>query len=145
MNGSELNVSVKAGTVICREGDLDNTLYQVVSGKLLVCIRKNSQVTPLAYLEAGDFFGELAFLDNRARSADVVTVEDSVLQKLPQKYVKKNMPPWLVDCYRHLTAWIRNLDDVINNHGIKKKNVQTVSALSIEEQRKLFELLTQDQ
>lgn len=145
MSTTSSNLKVKKDTVICREGDLDHNLYRVEKGKLLVCIRKNHMVTPLAYLGPGDFFGELAFLDSRARSADVIAVEDSTINKIPQLYFKKNMPAWLLDSYRFLTGWIRSLDDVINRHGIKKKNVQSIKALSIDEQRHLYDLLAQDQ
>lgn len=145
MSEDNSSLEVKANTVICREGDLDNNLYQVVSGKLLVCIRKNTMVTPLAYLGPGDFFGELAFLDSKARSADVIALENTKLTRLSQLYFKKNMPTWLLDSFRFSTSWIRSLDTVINTRGIKKKNVQSIAALSIDEQRQVYELLSQDQ
>lgn len=72
--------------VIFNEGDPGTALYMIVKGRVKV-----SQSSPdgkertLALLSPGDVFGELALLDEQARSADAVVVEDSELLVVPRK------------------------------------------------------------
>lgn len=72
--------------VIFNEGDPGTALYMIVKGRVKV-----SQSSPdgkertLALLSPGDVFGELALLDEQARSADAVVVEDSELLIVPRK------------------------------------------------------------
>lgn len=72
--------------VIFNEGDPGTALYMLVKGRVKV-----SQSSPegkertLALLSPGDVFGELALLDEQARSADAVVVEDSEVLVVPRK------------------------------------------------------------
>ena len=72
--------------VIFNEGDPGTALYMIVKGRV-----KMSQSSPdgkertLALLSAGDLFGEMALLDEQARSADAVVVEDAELLVVPRK------------------------------------------------------------
>ena len=59
------------GEVLFREGDAGNEMYILLSGRVMI-----SKYIPgageeaLAFLERGDFFGEMALIDNQPRSAD---------------------------------------------------------------------------
>ena len=46
-------------SVVCRENDKESDLYYIKSGTLLICTRDGSRVTPLAYVTAGEYFGEV--------------------------------------------------------------------------------------
>jgi len=64
--------NVAAGSVVIRRGGPGDSMYFIVSGEV--------EVGPNGIrLGAGDFFGEMALLDRRPRSADVVTTKPSVL------------------------------------------------------------------
>jgi CRP/FNR family cyclic AMP-dependent transcriptional regulator len=65
------NVDVAAGEVIFKKGDPGDALYIVRRGA--VSIRDGAIELSLA--KAGDFFGELALLDNEPRSADAIVPE----------------------------------------------------------------------
>ena len=67
-------------TLIFSEGDVSNSLYVIASGKVKVFLadEEGKEIT-LNTHEAGEYFGELALLDNDPRSASVVAVEDSKL------------------------------------------------------------------
>jgi CRP/FNR family transcriptional regulator, cyclic AMP receptor protein len=68
------------GTVIVWRDDPGTTLYLIESGWVkVVATSQEGQVAILAVLGPGDFFGDLALLDGRPRSADVVVVEDCQL------------------------------------------------------------------
>ncbi|MCT4641252.1 MAG: cyclic nucleotide-binding domain-containing protein [Bacteriovoracaceae bacterium] len=127
--------------VICRNGDLSFDLYKVISGKLMICTRNNSMVTPLAYIKPGEYFGEMSFFDKFTRSADVIAIEESTLQQIPEGELKKQFPIWLIICAKSLTKKLRFLNEVVAKKGIKKKSTGTVEPLSIEEQRYYYNLL----
>ena len=63
------------GEEIVREGTTGSALYIVLSGRAQV-ERKGAQ-GPLAGLIPGDFFGELALLENHERTASVVAAEET--------------------------------------------------------------------
>lgn len=68
------------GKVLFREGDHGEDMYIVQSGK--VAIKKKLQdgaETTLAVLEKGDFFGEMAILERKPRSAGAEVVESGDL------------------------------------------------------------------
>lgn len=120
--------------LLCKEGDLDRELYKVFSGRLLVCTSNGTKLTPIAYLEKGDYFGELSFFDGKVRSAHVICIEDSTLVKIPQAELKKQFPRWLITLSKSMTRKIRLMDNIIGKSGIKRKKVDSIQALSIEEQ-----------
>lgn len=59
---------VTPGDVVIREGDVGDVFYVIVSGQLRV--ERGGRV--LAHLGPGEFFGEMALLDDRRRSATVI-------------------------------------------------------------------------
>lgn len=64
--------------VIFDEGDQGEAFYMVLEGKVLIC--KSTQVSaPIATLDSGSFFGELALLDDAPRSAQARAAENCTL------------------------------------------------------------------
>jgi CRP-like cAMP-binding protein len=64
-----------AGEEIVREGTTGSALYIVLSGRATV--ERKGTDGPLAELVPGDFFGELALLENHERTASVVAAEET--------------------------------------------------------------------
>lgn len=64
-------MTFREGESIVKEGDAGLGFYVIVNGEAAVK-RRNKTV---ATLRKGNFFGELALLDNQPRSADVVATE----------------------------------------------------------------------
>lgn len=137
----DLLIKLQRDQVLCLAGDLDRELYQITSGKLLVCTTNGTKVTPVAYLTEGDYFGEMSFFDSLVRSAHVISLEESILVKIPQAEMKKQFPRWLIKVARSMTKKLRLLDEVINENGIKKRNTDSINALSIEEQTYFLKLI----
>jgi glutaminase len=75
---------VRAGETVFEEGDHADAVFFVLSGVVSVRLRLAGQDRDrrLATLGAGVAFGEMAFLDEGRRSADIVAEEDSVLARL---------------------------------------------------------------
>ncbi len=66
-------VEFAAGELIFREGEIGNVMYIIESGE--VEIRRNAAIAqPVAVLGAGDFFGEMAVLEDQPRFASATAV-----------------------------------------------------------------------
>jgi CRP-like cAMP-binding protein len=63
-----------AGEVIFDEGEEGNALYIVRTGRVAIC-RQGRPEHPIAEIDAGGFFGELALLDPAPRSAQARALE----------------------------------------------------------------------
>lgn len=75
--------TVPAGQTIIREGEAGDKFYLIRTGR--VAVRRSSHAEPLAILEEGDFFGEMALLLGQPRNATVETLEETVLYTLSQE------------------------------------------------------------
>jgi CRP/FNR family cyclic AMP-dependent transcriptional regulator len=74
-------VSVPAGRVLCEEGAIGREFFFIVDGKATV--RRGGR--KVAMLGPGDYFGELALLDRKPRSATVVSDTPMELLVLEQR------------------------------------------------------------
>lgn len=73
--------------VLITQGDLSDSLFVLLSGRLKVCIiGVNGREILLDFLEPTAAFGELSLLDGQPRSASVITVEASRLAILPRQH-----------------------------------------------------------
>lgn len=76
-------ISPPIGTLIIRQGDPADAMYLIEEGTVAVTVQGADGLHhPVAELTAGDYFGEVALLDNVPRTADVRVVEDSRLFKI---------------------------------------------------------------
>jgi CRP-like cAMP-binding protein len=132
---------VSKETLICKEGDLSRDLYKIVSGKLMICSRNGHMVTPIAFLEDSEYFGEFSFFDGQKRSADVIAVEETTLIKIPHAELKKQFPRWLLLTTKNMTKKLRLMDDVIKTKGIKKTKADVIKPLTIDEQRHYYDII----
>ena len=80
-------VRYPAGATIFREGDDVDALYMVDSGSVEARVEKGG--APIARLDAGVSFGELALLNDAKRTATVAAVTDVVLLKIPKEAFKE--------------------------------------------------------
>jgi signal transduction histidine kinase len=77
-------VSIPAGQLVLREGDPGDSLYVVLDGELEVTKRQGDQDILLAIYKPGQFFGEMALLEQAPRSASVGTLQESRLMVISQ-------------------------------------------------------------
>ena len=64
--------------VIFDEGEEGQAIYFILAGKVLICHQGQTE-QPIATLERGNFFGELALLDDAPRSAQARAAENCTL------------------------------------------------------------------
>ncbi|MFT5483817.1 MAG: CRP/FNR family cyclic AMP-dependent transcriptional regulator [Halieaceae bacterium] len=107
-------------TVVIHENDTADSLFIIESGRVKVyCSEKNGKEFIMNTQGAGDYFGELALLDDSLRSASVRTVEKSsfcviykddfnrVLDEHPN--ISRQLIKNLADRVRKLTADVKSL------------------------------------
>jgi CRP/FNR family cyclic AMP-dependent transcriptional regulator len=68
-----------AGTVVFNEGDVADNMYVIQAGKVRITRAVGTQEAYLAVLGPGEFFGEMAIVNNRPRSATATVLEDARL------------------------------------------------------------------
>ena len=72
-------VTYTAGERIISAGESGYCMYVILKGKVRVSAEPEGQEVELAVLSPGDFFGEVALVDDGPRSADVTALEDCEL------------------------------------------------------------------
>jgi CRP-like cAMP-binding protein len=80
-------VRIKAGDAIVRQDQRGECMFVILEGTAKVSHARDDKRVDLATLQAGDFFGELALVDEGPRSADVIAVTDCELLRVPQSVV----------------------------------------------------------
>ncbi len=136
-------LTYEKNSLVCRKDDDDNDLFYIESGQLLVFGLEGTKVTPLAYIGAGEFVGELSFFDKTTRSAFVIAKEKSELIKIEAKSKSEYMPEWLTKLAQNLSKQIRTLDARIVKKGIRKAMADTIKPLTIDEQREILQIINQ--
>ncbi|SDP69866.1 Crp/Fnr family transcriptional regulator [Phyllobacterium sp. OV277] len=73
----------RANEVIIDDQDDSNHLFLVVRGQLRASVSIAGQETIMRDIKAGQYFGEIAAIDNRPRSAHIRCLTDSVVAHMP--------------------------------------------------------------
>jgi signal transduction histidine kinase len=115
-------VRLSADEIVFEEGEPGDCLYLVSSGSVRISKQgRGGQQETLCVIGAGDFFGEMALLDGRPRSARAAAVETSVLGQISYatfEYILQRAP-------RRLHAnFLRSVTD-----RLREVNVQYISEL----------------
>ena len=76
-------VRLNEGTTVFRQGDLGGSMYVIRSGKVRVLKEAHGRQREVTTLGPGDFFGEMAVVTGRPRSATAEVVEEAELLKVP--------------------------------------------------------------
>ncbi len=100
--------SLKKGEILFREGDPSDCMYVIKSGRIAITKAKGSSEIELAELGPGDMLGEMAFFDNRPRSAGAKAKADTVVIVLPFKALHAQ--------FKTLPEWIKAIVKTVNNH-----------------------------
>jgi|SRR5208283_585008 len=82
---SRFGKKISANTVLFHEGDQGEDMYIIQSGKVKISKRIRGVEKTLATLEKGEFFGEMAILNDKPRSATAETIEDCEMLSIDRK------------------------------------------------------------
>ena len=134
-------ISLKKDDILFLAEGNDNDLYIIQKGRVMVFVQKGSQIIPIAYLADGEYIGELSFFDEGKRSASIICTEDTDFLKIPVAEMHTHCPAWMKVIGIQLTKKIRDDDELIRSKGIRKKNVEGIKPLTMEEQTHCFKLV----
>jgi CRP-like cAMP-binding protein len=115
--------NLKKGEVLFREGDASEAMYVIKTGKIAITKPKGASEIVLAELGPGDMLGEMAFFDNKPRSAGAKAMVDTMVIELPFKSLNaqfKTFPEWL-------KAVVRTVNNHLRNANTKIKNLEKTS------------------
>ena len=83
INDLAIDKQVTKGNVVLTEGEVGDSLYAIISGRVKVFIGdEDGREIILKILGPGDFFGEMSLIDKQPRSASVSTLENCVFKVL---------------------------------------------------------------
>ena len=98
---------VSAGTVLFEDGEVGDAMYVVQSGLVRISVSAGEVDKTLALMGPGEFFGEMAVLSGRVRSATATVVEDARLLVI----ARETLEPMLVQQPKIALRLIRKLAD----------------------------------
>ena len=139
------SLSFKKNQVVFLANSKESDLFFIQSGKLMICVMKGSEIIPLAYLGQGEFLGELSFFDHKPRSATVIALEESILLSVSTHQGEKQIPSGILTMARSLTKKVRYNDELIRKHGLRKRHIESIAPLSIEEQTHFYQVIKKHQ
>ena len=101
------------GENIVRQGDVGDCMFVVQSGRVEVLQATGSGEQHLAYLETGDFFGEMAVFEKETRSATVRASGEARVLKVDKKTLLRRIkedPLLAVNLLQTMSHRIRDLN-----------------------------------
>ena len=124
-----------AGSVLFRKGDMGGAMYLIEGGRVRIHVRdEDGDEVTLAELAAGDFFGEMALLDGKPRSATATVTEDARLAVLSRQhfheFVSRNTEVAL-SMLGAITERLRQTDEMLRQRVTRNLN-------EVEEERQTF-------
>src|SRR6185295_13121160 len=119
-------VDYKAGEVIFNERDKGDALYVVETGVVQIWVM-DEDVKPvtLAELKPGEFFGELAVLDQGDRSTSATAIEDTHLHRLSSEDFQQFLlehPDVAIDVICEIGARMRQTNQLVSQRASRNIN-----------------------
>ena len=79
------------GEVLFRDGDPPDLVYLIKEGKIEISKGEDSKKKIIAILQEGDFLGEMAVIDGKARSATAKAITETRLLTLDTEEFKRDI------------------------------------------------------
>ena len=126
---SSIEKTFNNGDVIIKEGESGNTFFQLLEGK--VAVYKNYDMddqVQIAILEQGQYFGEMAVIENYPRNSTVVAEGDVTVLEIAagelNDYISQN-PDNIIEIMKLLGSRVKSMTDDYNEakkvlDGIRK-------------------------
>jgi CRP-like cAMP-binding protein len=109
-----VNKVLKPNEVLFNIGDPADAMYIVRKGSLKVYFPKGSEEVTVASLKDGAIVGEMAFFDDKPRSASVKAVDNTevtVISKADFEKLLTQVPKWMVSMMQSLVARLRQTNE----------------------------------
>src|SRR5580704_9516417 len=111
------------GDVLFKEGDASDAIYVIKTGRIAITKAKGSGEIVLAEKKNGEMLGEMAFFDNKPRSAGAKAIQETEVITLPftSLYAQfKTFPEWL-------KAVVKTVNSHLRDANIRIKNLETAT------------------
>src|SRR5437764_6614686 len=129
------SIDCKAKTSLFRAGDEGDAMYLIERGKVRICVQgTDGRDMTLTELGRGDFFGEMALLDGKRRSADAVIAEDARLAVLSREHFLSFMrgtPNVALEMLTALANRLRHTDELLRHTATRNVNVEEAARLTL--------------
>src|SRR6202521_220242 len=127
--------NVSTGTPLFRAGDVGDAMYLIESGRVRIAITDDDEKEiVLAELARGDFFGEMAIIDGKKRSADAVIAEDARLAVLSRENFLKfihNNPTVALEMLSATFSRLRTTDKMLQQRVSRNVNEEQKKRMTI--------------
>jgi CRP/FNR family cyclic AMP-dependent transcriptional regulator len=110
--------TLKKGEILFREGDPSDAMYVIKKGRIAITKAKGTKEIVLAELVPGEMLGEMAFFDDKPRSAGAKASVDAEVIALPFVALHaqfKTFPEWLKAMVKTVNSHLRNANSRIKN------------------------------
>jgi len=119
---SKFRQSYQKSEVIFEEGSTGSEMYLIHSGRVLLSIRQDeAREVPLVVLNPGDFFGEMALVDDSPRSATASAVEDHteliIMDRARFLFMVRQQPEFALSLMHTLCRRLRDMDKRLPTEG----------------------------
>ena len=105
---------LKEGEILFRSGERADSMYIVRRGALKVYFLKGNEEVQLALLNDGSIVGEMAFFDQKPRSAHVKALTQTEITEITRADFDKlltQIPKWLVTMLQSLSGRLRTTNE----------------------------------
>ena len=109
------------GEAIIQQGEMGDCMYVVQSGQVEVVQHSEHGEQHLAFLETGDFFGEMAVFEKEVRSATVQAAGEARVLKVDKKTLLRRIredPLLAVNLLQTMSHRLRDLNVEIAHHRV---------------------------
>jgi uncharacterized membrane protein len=125
---------VAAGTLLFKVGDVGDAMFLIEAGRVRIYIHDgDGEDVTLAELATGDFFGEMAIVDGKPRSAHAAAVEDARLAVLSRedflRFVRGNVDVAL-EMVSAISDRLRRTDELLRQRVSRNVNEEDEARLT---------------
>lgn len=127
--------TIAAGHTLFKRDDPGDAMFVIESGHIRISVQDTEgHDTVLAEMGPGDFFGEMAMLDGRPRSADAHAIEESRLAVLKREdfraFIRKN-PDVALQMLTAMTQRLRRTDNLLRHRISRNANEEEAARLTM--------------
>ena len=111
---AENKINLLPGDYVFREGEFGQTAYIIETGTMELVKYTGDEHTVLTELGKGALFGEMAIIDNSARSASARAKTECVLRVVTEEELKKHLsssPTASLEMMRRLASYVRTANE----------------------------------
>jgi CRP-like cAMP-binding protein len=109
---AKIGLTFQEGETVFNQGDEGDTMFIVQEGSVVVIRERDGAGTVVASLKQGEFFGEMALVDQEPRSATVKTLEKTTLVPITRDFF-----------FKHSSRNIRFVQTVMETLGLRLEKV----------------------